>query len=182
MQTFSKKLYKFGSYVLTVYKSKPKKKVLLLSTKYTSVKIEENSKHVPETIAFYNQTKYGVDVVDQMARKYNVKPGSRRWPLQVFYNILDLSAINAQILHKDTTGIKISIKYFIFQLDEELVSGNEDTFNSHSNLQSDTRKTSKQDFAQRTNQIIFVSFVIHTFEGNVHQKFHINVKTVMNKY
>src|ERR1043165_8175473 len=32
-----------------------------------------------------------------MACKYTVKDGSRRWPVQVFYNILDLAGINAWI-------------------------------------------------------------------------------------
>ena len=55
-----------------------------------------------------------------MARKYTVKAGSRRWPLQVFYNILDLAGINAWILYKETTGENISRKNFLFQLSEEL--------------------------------------------------------------
>ena len=59
-----------------MYKSKPKVEVLLLSTKHTGVRIEDNYKRVPETIAFYNKTKYGVDVVGQMARKSSVKAGS----------------------------------------------------------------------------------------------------------
>ncbi|CAK9832670.1 PiggyBac transposable element-derived protein 4 [Anthophora retusa] len=60
------------------------------------------------------------NVTDQMARKYTVKAGSRRWPLQVFYNILDLAGINAWILYKETTGENISRKDFLFQLSEEL--------------------------------------------------------------
>ncbi len=48
-----------------------------------------------ETIEFYKNTKYGVDMLDQMATNYSVNAGSRRWPLQAFYNILDLAAINA---------------------------------------------------------------------------------------
>ena len=75
-----------------MYKSKPKVEVLLLSTKHTGVRIKDNYQRVPETIAFYNKTKYGVD---QMARKYSVKARNFRWPLQVFFNILDLAAINA---------------------------------------------------------------------------------------
>ena len=50
---------------------------------------------LPQSIQFYNSTKFGVDIADQMARKYTVKSRSRRWPLQIFFNILDLAAINA---------------------------------------------------------------------------------------
>ncbi|CAK9828056.1 hypothetical protein ANTRET_LOCUS5646 [Anthophora retusa] len=111
---------------LTVYKSKPKVKVLLLSIKHRNIQIEDNCKRVPETVTFYNKTKFGVDVADQVARKYSVKAGCFRWPLQVFYNILDLAAINAWILYKECTGSKISRKEFIFCLAEELAGGNEE--------------------------------------------------------
>ncbi|XP_055378966.1 piggyBac transposable element-derived protein 4-like [Condylostylus longicornis] len=117
---FSSQIYKTDNCTLTIYKSKATKKVLLLSTKHTSVSIEKSKKQLPETIAFYNKTKCGVDMTDQMARKYSVKSGSRRWPLQVFFNILDLAAINAWVLYKETTGENISRKDFLFQLAEEL--------------------------------------------------------------
>ena len=82
---------------------------------------------MPETIKFCNNTKCGVHVADQMARKYTVKSGSRRWPLQIFFNILDLAAINAWILYNKTTGENISRNIFLFQLAEELSGKHEDS-------------------------------------------------------
>ena len=120
MVRFSSKFYKSNYITLTVYKSKPKKKVLVLSSKHNSIEIEKSSKRIPETIRFYNSTKFGVDVADQMARKYSVKSKSCRWPLQVFFNILDLAGINAWILYKETTGENISRQEFLFQLASEL--------------------------------------------------------------
>ena len=76
----------------------------------------------PEVVHFYNQTKCGVDTVDQMARKYSTKSSSRRWPLQVFCNILDLSAINAHTLFKDATDSKQSRRNFLISLSNELTS------------------------------------------------------------
>ena len=114
MARFSSVIYKSQNCTLAVYKSKPKKKVLLLSTRHKHVKINSNTKKTPESIEFYNKTKFGVDVMDQMARKYSTKSSSRRWPLQVFFNILDLAGINAWILYKETTGDKISRKTFCF--------------------------------------------------------------------
>ncbi|KAF2879644.1 hypothetical protein ILUMI_26526 [Ignelater luminosus] len=65
--------------ILTVYQAKPNKNVLLLSTLHTSVTINTNEKKKkPKTVLYYNDTKYGVDVADQMARKYTVKASSRR--------------------------------------------------------------------------------------------------------
>lgn len=75
------------------------------------------------------------------------KSGSRRWPLQVFFNILDLAAINAWILYTETTGENISRKEFLFQLAEELSTKYDDpseleNFNlSKSPESSNKRKT-----------------------------------------
>lgn len=55
-----------------------------------------------------------------MARKYSVKSKSYRWPVQVFFNILDLAGINSWILYKEVTGQKISRQEFLLQLAEEL--------------------------------------------------------------
>lgn len=106
---------------LTVYQGKKKKNVMILSTLHPSINIENNEKKTPETVRFYNQTKYGVDIIDQMARKYSVKAPSRRWPVHTFYNLLDLAAINAWIIYKEVTGeTKLSRQAFIQLLANEL--------------------------------------------------------------
>jgi hypothetical protein len=122
MPQYSTALFKNSSNgsILTVYQCKPKRSVLLLSSLHFSVTVENVGKKVPETIKFYNATKYGVDVLDQMAKKYSVKAGSRRWPVQVFYNVLDLASINSWILYKAVTGQKISRRHFILQLVDQL--------------------------------------------------------------
>jgi CO dehydrogenase/acetyl-CoA synthase gamma subunit (corrinoid Fe-S protein) len=115
MPRFSTLLYKSEDCVLTIYKSKPNKRVAVLSSQHKFVKIDKsNKKMLPESIQFYNSTKFGVDMADQMARKYTVKASSRRWPLQIFFNILDLAAVNAWILYKETTGIRIQRKSSCF--------------------------------------------------------------------
>lgn len=63
---------------MTVYQGKKKKNVILLSTLHQEVSVGKEGKMKPETVTFYNSTKYGVDVVDQMARKYTTKAASRR--------------------------------------------------------------------------------------------------------
>ncbi|CAD1469962.1 unnamed protein product, partial [Heterotrigona itama] len=84
--------------------------VSLISTKHTFVKLRDNNRCTPEMIAYYNETKFGVDIVDQMAQKYTVKAASFRCPLQVFFNILDLAAINAWILYKEFAVEKENIR------------------------------------------------------------------------
>lgn len=119
-ELYSSIVLKHDMYTLTVYKCKPNKNVVLMSSLHQSVGVALDPKKIPETIEFYNSTKYGVDVVDQMARKYSVKASSRRWPVQVFYNILDLAAINSWILYKETTGASIKRRDFILKLADEL--------------------------------------------------------------
>ena len=82
--------------------------------------VDTTTKKKPETVTFYNKTKCGVDIADQMARQYTVKAGTRRWPVAVFYNILDLACINAYVLYKKKTGDAISRRNFMFQLATEL--------------------------------------------------------------
>ena len=68
--------------------------------------------------------KCGVYVADQMVRQHPVKAGARRWPVAVFYNILDLAGINAFVLYKKGTGDKISRRGFLFRLAAELREDN----------------------------------------------------------
>ena len=64
MTRFSSKLYKSNHISLTMYKNKLNKKEFLLSSMHNSIEIEKSDKHIPETIRFYNSTKFGVDMTD----------------------------------------------------------------------------------------------------------------------
>ena len=65
-----------------------------------SVEFGESEKKIPEKMEFYNKSKCGLDVADQMVRQYAVKAGTHWWPIAVFYNILDLAGTNAFVLYK----------------------------------------------------------------------------------
>ncbi|XP_023228246.1 uncharacterized protein LOC111628649 [Centruroides sculpturatus] len=95
-------LFGFGKDYATLVSYVPKKRkvVLLLSTLHQSDAIdpETGNKKKPEAITFYNATKGGVDTVDQMSGNYSVARKSQRWPLTVFYNMLNIAAINALII------------------------------------------------------------------------------------
>lgn len=122
---------------LTVYQSKPNKNVLLLSSMHRSVAVDNQKKRLPETVAYYNNTKYGVDVLDQMARRYSTKNSSRRWPIQVFYNMLDLAGINAVILYREVTGEKISRKDFLLSLATEMQQAFKKSVATNDDIESD---------------------------------------------
>lgn len=111
---------------LTIYKAKRKKTLYLLSTMHPTVSINNgHPKKLPETVESYNSSKVGVDVLDQMSRYYTSKSGTRRWPMAVSFNIVDLAAINAWIVFKEVTGTQISRRNFLLQLMTELCQPNE---------------------------------------------------------
>ena len=54
---------------------------------------ENNQKEVTKNLKPYNETKYGVDIIVQVIKKYSVNSPSKTWPVHTFYNILDLAAM-----------------------------------------------------------------------------------------
>lgn len=105
---------------LTRYQAKTKKVVHILSSQHRGAVRELEGKKKPDTVLFYNANKFGVDILDSMCRHLSTKSGCRRWPLAVFYNILDLAAVNAWILYRKQTGSRISRRNFILELSKEL--------------------------------------------------------------
>lgn len=82
------------------YKAKRNKIVVLMSTMHTTKTVSVAAKKKPEIVEFYNKTKGGVDVVDQMIETYSTKFATRRWPVVIFCNIIDMCAINAYALNQ----------------------------------------------------------------------------------
>lgn len=81
-----------------------KKNVLLISSMHTDGAIDEESREnsKPGVITYYNHHKIGVDMVDKMSGAYNVHRGTRRWPMVVFYAILNVAGINIIIVFSQT--------------------------------------------------------------------------------
>ena len=84
---------------LVSYKAKKNKIVLVLSSQHSTPCLTMRDDKKPTVITNYNETKGGVDTMDQMASTYTTKYKSRRWHVAVFCNILDLSCLNAYILY-----------------------------------------------------------------------------------
>ncbi|XP_052901621.1 uncharacterized protein LOC128309304, partial [Anopheles moucheti] len=104
------KAFKSDDITLTVYQGNTKKNVVLLSSMLRDVRTGNDKKSKPETVSFYNSTKYGVDVVDQM------------------------SGINAWVLYKELTKEKISRREFLFKLGEELAKEYVEKKSANANL------------------------------------------------
>ncbi|XP_038072683.1 piggyBac transposable element-derived protein 4-like isoform X2 [Patiria miniata] len=84
---------------LVSFVPKQYRNVLLLSSMHHDATTNPRSKK-PEIIDFYNSTKAGVDAVDQMCSVYNCARTSNRWPMVVFFHLLNCAGINAYVLFK----------------------------------------------------------------------------------
>ena len=100
-----------------------KKLVYLLSSMHRQPTIMPNGK--PEIICFYNETKGGVDAFDQMCATYSVSRKTSRWPMAIFYGMINSGVINSWIIYKEnqqTIGSKpIERRYYMQQLAEALI-------------------------------------------------------------
>lgn len=85
---------------LLSYVPKKSKAVILVSSMHHGPGTDETI-NKPEIIAEYNRTKGGVDTVDQMCSNYSAQRRSRRWPMAIFFALINISAgVNSFILYK----------------------------------------------------------------------------------
>lgn len=85
----------------TLVSNVPKKGkvVTVLCTQHCDMKVTDDK---PDIILFYNSTKAGVDVLDKCIRTYSCCRGTRRRPMAVLFNLIDIAAYNAYILFRET--------------------------------------------------------------------------------
>ncbi|XP_049440208.1 uncharacterized protein LOC125893527 isoform X1 [Epinephelus fuscoguttatus] len=107
---------------LTLYQGEDKKNVCILSTLHSSVEICDDAEKKPETVHYYNRTKVGVDMLDKMLRRYSARAATRRWPVAVFYNVLDIATLNAWVLYRRCVVANTTRRHFILELCKQLRS------------------------------------------------------------
>jgi hypothetical protein len=108
------------------YAPKRNKCVVLLSSEHTQPEIDANTGK-PHIILTYNAAKGGVDHLDQMCGAYTTRKRTNRWPKCVFQHMIDVSAYNAFILWRATTGkSKVKRRQFLKMLGAELSGGDVD--------------------------------------------------------
>ncbi|XP_005947474.1 piggyBac transposable element-derived protein 4 [Haplochromis burtoni] len=94
-------LFAFTKTTMAVsYMPKQGKNVLLLSTKHREPAVSDGEKKKPAAILDYNKCKGGVDNLDKVVGTYSCRRKTSRWPLTLFYNLLDISAYNGFVLWK----------------------------------------------------------------------------------
>lgn len=105
------------------YTPKKNKVVLMLSTMHHDSLIDKNTNESkkPEIITFYNATKGAVDTMDKKTENYTVARKCCRWPLTVFYSILNIAGLNSQVIFQENTQIKMSRLNFLKNLSRQLM-------------------------------------------------------------
>ncbi|XP_059396143.1 uncharacterized protein LOC132128137 [Carassius carassius] len=119
---FTTQVFSTTAATLTAYAPKRKKTVYILSSMHSMIQTDNTTKRKPNTVTLYNTTKCGVDVMDQMVREYTFGTGTRRWPVAVFYNMIDMAALNAHVLYQACTGRQERRVDFLVELARELAN------------------------------------------------------------
>ncbi|CAM4849271.1 unnamed protein product [Rotaria magnacalcarata] len=83
---------------LVSYVPKKRHAVILLSTLHYDKAIDNEKKNKPEIILYYNETKGGVDRMDQMVQTYSCKRKTKRWPMTFFFNMIDVGVVAAFVV------------------------------------------------------------------------------------
>ncbi|KAJ4936484.1 hypothetical protein JOQ06_003008 [Pogonophryne albipinna] len=126
-EKYSSKFGFCGNMTMVSYVPKKGKAVVLLSTMHDDTAVDDQSvKRKPEVIQYYNHTKSGVDTMDQMVRTYTCKRRTRRWPMVLWHNVLDVATLNAFTSYTAQHpgymgGVTNARRLFIKELGKELV-------------------------------------------------------------
>lgn len=107
---------------LVSYVPKNNKLVLVASTMHHDQAVDKTNKNLPEIISFYNYTKGGVDVVDELCANYDVSRTTERWSMCVFYNILNMATVNGNITYNANNQCKKDRRDYIRELILALVN------------------------------------------------------------
>ena len=81
---------------------KKNKRLVFLSTMHAT-RSHDTVIGKEEINVFYNHEKGGVDSHDQMCALYTTEGKTNRWPIKVFYGIVDSSALNAFVIFTHNT-------------------------------------------------------------------------------
>lgn len=87
---------------LQSYITKRRKPLIFLSTFFQNSNLVPNSSTNLSIInQSYNKFKCGIDVIDQTINSYTVRRRTNRWPMNLFYFILDVAITNSYTLCKN---------------------------------------------------------------------------------
>lgn len=81
----------------------------------------ESEERKPETITYCNGTKgVVVDTADEMKGERSVARINCRWPLTIFFSLMNIGGVISQIIFRDDCGTYVSRREFLKTLGKEL--------------------------------------------------------------
>ncbi|XP_030745477.1 uncharacterized protein LOC115874468 [Sitophilus oryzae] len=108
-----------GSESLVSFVPKKNRAVLLVSTMHHSNAMVNGK---PEIVNFYNETKGGVDSLDKKCACYKTGRRTRRWPQVIWFRILDIAGVNANVIFNGVQRNKImERRRFLTTLGQQLI-------------------------------------------------------------
>ncbi|XP_066468624.1 piggyBac transposable element-derived protein 4-like isoform X1 [Tiliqua scincoides] len=115
-----------GPYTLVSYVPEKGQAILLLSTLHHDMAVQGDQKK-PDIVAHYNATQSGVENLDRLTRMYTCRQTNNRWPMALFYNVLDVAALASYILwihsHPELKSRNVRRRKFLASLGKELIDG-----------------------------------------------------------
>jgi len=110
--------------ILVSLVTKKKKVVLVLSTVYDTNTVDEDTGKPVQNME-YNCTNGGVDTVDLMCSRITTSRRTQRWPMNIFFRLLDISGINSFRIFQMNNPLDKSIRRtYIYDLSLELMKEN----------------------------------------------------------
>lgn len=111
---------------LVSYIPKKGKNVILMSSIKEDDLIEKDASDTktPAIITLYNKTKSAVDLVEEMCATYNTARNTQRWPMVIFYAMLNIAGINSQVIYMGNQNAISSRRDFLKNLVINLTSEN----------------------------------------------------------
>ncbi|XP_056102977.1 piggyBac transposable element-derived protein 4-like [Rhinichthys klamathensis goyatoka] len=89
------------THTIVSYSPQKKKNVILMSTMHKDAAVSDREDRKPIMILDYNATKGGVDNLDKIVATYTCARKTARWPMAIFFNILNVSAYNSFVLWRE---------------------------------------------------------------------------------
>lgn len=104
------------------YVPKKSKAVILVSSSHHFIENDSDC-NKPVIIADYNHTKGGVDEIDKKCSVYSCSRKTRRWPMAIFFRMLDMIGINCFVLYQTcaNSDVKMRRGAFLRNLARQLV-------------------------------------------------------------
>ncbi|XP_041864774.1 piggyBac transposable element-derived protein 4-like [Melanotaenia boesemani] len=123
----SSKFAFLGRTTVVSYCPKKNKNVIVMSTFHKDAAVSSREDKKPEIILDYNKNKGGVDNLDKVTGTYTCKRKTKRWPMAVLFNILNVSAYNAFVVWTEinpgwNAGKPFKRRLFLEELGRSLVN------------------------------------------------------------